>query len=185
MKSRGIAPGLLLAMPQLRDPNFDHAVVLMIEHTENGSFGLIVNRQTELSVTEVMSTLGVTWTGDPGACVWIGGPVMPRTGWLLHEPSQIEQSEGSVPVTPEIILSTSPEPLRALAASPPRNVRFLMGYSGWGSSQLERELAMSSWILAEASPQLVFETPAEEMWETAMRSLGIDPASLIPADGIH
>jgi putative transcriptional regulator len=185
MSSRGIAPGLLLAMPQLEDPNFERSVVLMVEHTEHGSFGLVLNRPTAIPVVEVMTSLGVEWTGDPEAKVWTGGPVMPGTGWLLHAPTELTGGEGMVTVTSEIVLSTSPERLKALAAQPPANVRFLMGYSGWGASQLEAELATGSWIVAEATPELVFETPADEMWEATMRALGIDPATLVQTSGVH
>jgi putative transcriptional regulator len=185
MTTRGVAPGLLLAMPQLEDPNFERAVVLMIEHTDHGSFGLIVNRPTSIQVADVMTSLDVTWTGNPDAVVWSGGPVMPGTGWLLHEPVDLPVEEGFVAVAPGIVLSTSPERLRALAAAPPGQIRFLMGYSGWGSAQLEGELAASSWLTAEATPGLVFETAPDEMWEAAMRSLGVDPVTLVPASGVH
>ncbi len=185
MSIREIAPGLLLAMPQLEDPNFERSVVLMVEHTEHGSFGLILNRPTTIPVSEVMASLEVEWTGDPEANVWTGGPVMPGTGWLLHEPSGAISGEGTVKLTEQIVLSTSPERLRMIAATPPDRVRFLMGYSGWGAAQLEHELAAGSWILAEVTPELVFATPAEEMWAAAIHSLGIDPASLVQTHGIH
>ncbi len=185
MTTRGIAPGLLLAMPQLQDPNFARAVVLMVEHTDQGSFGLIVNRPTSIQVAEVMRSLDVVWTGQPEAMVWYGGPVMPGTGWLLHAPTPEPAEEGGLTVAPGILLSTSPEQLRELAAHPPEHLRFLMGYSGWGSAQLESELATSSWLSAEATPELVFGTAPEEMWEAATRSLGIDPSTLVPAAGVH
>ncbi len=185
MTTRGIAPGLLLAMPQLRDPNFERAVVLMVEHTDHGSFGLILNRPTSLRIAEVMSSLDVAWTGNPDAVVWYGGPVMPGTGWLLHPPSTDPADGGVITVGPGIELSTSPEQLRALAAQPPAGMRFLMGYSGWGSAQLEGELVTSSWLTADATPELVFGTPPEQMWDAATRSLGIDPTTLVPAAGVH
>ncbi len=185
MDARKIAPGLMLAMPQLEDPNFTRSVILMIEHNEEGSFGLIVNRPSDLLVADVLSSLGIEWTSDPEELVWSGGPVMPRTGWVLHEPVDIPDEEGKVDVTPEIVLSTSPDRLRAIAQAPPPRVRFVLGFSGWGPAQLESELAAGAWITAEVTPELIFNTPAEEMWETVLRSLGIDPASLVPAAGVH
>ena len=185
MTTRGIAPGLLLAMPQLEDPNFERAVVLMVEHTDQGSFGLILNHPTSIPVAEVMSSLDIIWTGHADTVVWYGGPVMPGSGWLLHPPGADPGDEGRVTVAPGIELSTSPAQLRALAAEPPSEMRFLMGYSGWGSRQLEAELATGSWLTAEATPQLVFGTPPERMWDAATRSLGIDPGTLVPATGVH
>ena len=85
MSERGIAPGLLLAMPQMGDPNFRRSVVLMVEHNAEQSFGLVVNRPSEVPVSEVMTPLGVSWR-EADARVFMGGPVAPGSGWLLHEP---------------------------------------------------------------------------------------------------
>ncbi len=185
MSERSVAPGLLIAMPQLPDPNFERSVVLMVKHDDEGSFGLVINRPSELQVSEVMRAMGVEWLGDPDDPVWYGGPVMPRTGWLLHTPVERVHPEGAIQVTGEIELSTSPEQLRALAAAPPPRVRFLMGYAGWGAAQLEHELVEGTWLLAEASPELCFDTEAEHIWEQAIRSLGVDPTTLAPAHGVH
>jgi putative transcriptional regulator len=184
MNQRGIAPGLLVAMPQLEDPNFERSVVLMVEHSDEGSWGLIMNRPSTIAVSDILSSLGISWAGDPEAVVWSGGPVQPRTGWLVHRPVPGGDEE-TLEVTPGISLTTSPDRLRVLAMEPPQQVRFLMGYSGWGSGQLETELASGAWVNAEATPDLIFETPADEMWETTLRSLGIDPVTLVPARGVH
>jgi putative transcriptional regulator len=181
-----IAGGLLIAMPQLvTDPNFARSVVLMIEHTDEGSLGLVVNRPLELSLGDVMRTLDLEWEGDPEDPVYSGGPVQPQSGWVLHEPVELPVEQPSLSVSSGIQLSTSPEQLRELAAAPPDRVRFLLGYAGWAPGQLEGELAAGAWLLAPSSAQLVFETPAESIWETAIRSLGIEPATLIPGGGVH
>jgi putative transcriptional regulator len=183
---RSVAPGFLIAMPQLPDPNFERSVVLMIEHGPSGSLGLVVNRPSELRLAEVIETLGFEWSGDPEAVIWNGGPVTPRSGWLLHEPiPEVEDGEGLIEVTHGIYLSTSAEHLRSVAAAPPARLRFLLGYAGWGAAQLESELASGSWLLAPATSQLLFDTPPELMWQAAIRSLGIDPGRLVPAQGVH
>jgi putative transcriptional regulator len=185
MDEGAIAPGLLLAMPQLDDPNFERAVVLMIEHNEEGSFGLIVNRPSDLRIPDVLESMSIEWGGDPEAVVWSGGPVMPHTGWVLHEPTDLPIEEGRVDIVPGIMLSTSPERLRALAEKPPGKIRFVLGFSGWGPAQLEEELASGAWLNAQVTPELVFETPSAAMWEAALRSLGIEPTTLVPARGVH
>lgn len=185
MESRDITPGLLLAMPQLEDPNFERSVLLMIEHNRDGSFGLILNRPSDLKVCEVLETLSIEWGGSEEEVVWSGGPVMPGTGWVLHEPVDLATDEGGVEVIPGVVLSTSPERLRALAELPPARMRFVLGFSGWGASQLESELALGTWLAAEATAEIVFETPAEAMWEAVLRSLGVEPATLVPARGVH
>ncbi len=187
-----LAPGLLLAMPQLMDPNFTRSVVLMIEHGDGGSFGLVINQPSPIKATELLESLGMEWRGDPDALVWSGGPVSPATGWVLHEPypplpATARLGEGStIHVAPGLALTTSPDALRTIAAAPPRRIRLLLGYSGWASGQLATEMARGSWLHADCTPELVFDASADEMWVRSMQSLGINsPESLVQGRGIH
>ena len=186
LESSNLAPGLLLAMPQLADPNFSRAVVLMIEHSELGSFGLVINHPSPIKASELLDSLEMSWHGEDSAVVWAGGPVSPSTGWVLHEPVGIaEPGQGTIAITSSISLSTSPDRLRAIANRPPRNIRLLLGYSGWGPGQLAAEMARGAWLHTDATPHLVFETPPDEIWDTAMRSLGINPRDLFVGGGVN
>lgn len=182
-----MAPGLLLAMPQLADPNFSRAVVLMIEHGEQGSFGLVINHPSPIRASELLESLEMHWRGDAAAVVWAGGPVSPSTGWVLHAPIGIAVANtgGTIEISSSISLSTSPDRLRSIANQPPRNVRLLLGYSGWGPGQLAREMASGAWLHTAADPKLVFETPPDEMWNAAMQSLGVNPADLFVGRGVN
>lgn len=177
-------------MPQLHDPNFSHAVVLMIEHSDDGSFGLVVNQPSPIKATELLQSLDMSWGGDLSAVVWSGGPVSPTTGWVLHQPMdgldmRPRRGGGTIDVAPGIALTTSPERLRTIATAPPDRVRLLLGYSGWGPGQLAEEMARGAWLHAEADPALIFDSPAPELWARAIRSLGINPESLIPGRGTN
>jgi putative transcriptional regulator len=186
VESANLAPGLLLAMPQLSDPNFSRAVVLMIEHSPQGSFGLVINHPSPITATELLDSLQMSWRGEASAVVWAGGPVSPSTGWVLHEPVGVAQpGQGTIAITSSISLSTSPDRLRAIANQPPRNIRLLLGYSGWGPGQLEAEMARGAWLHASADPKIVFDTPAEDIWGSAMRSLGVSPESLFVGRGVN
>ena len=192
MNQTSLAPGLLLAMPQLLDPNFTRAVVLMIEHGEAGSFGLVVNQPSPIKASELLESLEMPWHGDGDALVWSGGPVSPTTGWVLHEPLDGLDataglgSSGTVHVASGLDLSTSPEKLRVIAATPPRRLRLLLGYSGWAPGQLAAEMARGSWLHADADPEIIFDTPVEVMWDRAVRSLGIaNPESVVQGRGVH
>ena len=100
VESANLAPGLLLAMPQLSDPNFSRAVVLMIEHSANGSFGLVVNHPSPIKASELLDSLEMSWRGEDSAVVWAGGPVSPSTGWVLHEPVIVAQpGQGTIAIT--------------------------------------------------------------------------------------
>ena len=178
MESANLAPGLLLAMPQLADPNFSRSVVLMIEHSDQGSFGLVINHPSPIKAAELLDSLDMSWHGDDAAVVWAGGPVAPSTGWVLHEPVN-GVGQGTIPITSTISLSTSPDKLRTIATAPPRNIRLLLGYSGWAPGHLPR----GAWLHTAATPSLVFETPPDLIWDTAMRTLGIDPRELFTGRG--
>jgi putative transcriptional regulator len=174
-------------MPQLADPNFSRSVVLMIEHGDEGSFGLVINHPSPIKASELLDSLEMSWRGEDSAVVWAGGPVSPSTGWVLHEPVGLAQpgEGGTIEITSTIALSTSPDRLRVIASSPPRNVRLLLGYSGWGPGQLAVEMARGAWLHTEIDENLVFGTPPDEMWAAAIRTLGINPADLMPSRGVN
>ncbi|MCP4007747.1 MAG: YqgE/AlgH family protein [bacterium] len=186
MSEQKIAPGLLLAMPQLQDPNFQRSVVLMVQHDSEMSLGLILNRPSETTVTEILGAMGIPWRGDTDDLVWEGGPVMPETGWLLHTRSKnVPPGDGTLELLAGISLTTSPENLQFLAQQPPAHVRFLMGYAGWGAGQLSAELVEGAWLAIKATRELIFETEPDVMWESALASIGVDPGSLFPGQGVH
>ena len=169
-----IAPGLLIATPQLRDPNFDQTVVLMFEHGDEGAIGLVVNRQLDLLVEQVLSDLNITSGALGSRAVHYGGPVSMEIGWVIHSPDYEEASTRRV--TDELSVSTSREILDALAADEgPTRYMLCLGYAGWGAGQLEREVGQGAWLTAPAAARLVFDVPVSERWKAAYGLLGIDP----------
>jgi putative transcriptional regulator len=178
----GIAPALLLSMPQLVDPNFHRTVVLLCEHNADGAFGLVINRPTDTSASQAVRLLPPP-SRDGGLALWAGGPVEPQRGWILmgSEPSESE----AVSVADGVYLSTSPLLLRRLIETAPPRTRVLTGYAGWGPGQLDAELAASAWLISEVDASIVFETPAATMWEQAIRKLGADPGKLHSGHGVH
>jgi putative transcriptional regulator len=184
--SPSLAPALLLSMPQLADPNFNRTVVLLCRHNEEGAFGLVVNRPVMTSgpvIVQVRSdatTERETLDTSEELQVWVGGPVEPQRSWILvgHDEDTAEQERG-VSIVDGLYLSTSPELLRrVLGPNPPARTRLIVGYSGWKSGQLEAELRASAWLTSEVDRELIFDTPPDRMWETALRRLGADPSTL-------
>jgi putative transcriptional regulator len=182
-----LAPTLLLAMPQLRDPNFVHSVVLLCEHTPKGAMGFVVNRSTDVRAAGAVQ-LDAPLTRDSGILLWSGGPVEPDRGFLLlgRDPGTGDSER----IAEGFHLTASLVVLRGLLDAEPDAVaaprcRLLLGYAGWGPGQLDAELAASAWLAAPLDPDLVFETPAEQMWERAIRSLGVDPMALQLGPGIQ
>jgi putative transcriptional regulator len=185
-----LAPALLLSMPQLLDPNFARTVVLLCRHSEDGAFGLVLNRP---AIAAGRLTIG----GSPGAAfdgelpVWVGGPVEPERSWVLVGPdcprsAQADDEEHVLRIAEGLDLSASPELLVAMfQAAPLSHTRLVIGYSGWSAGQLEGELEESSWLMSDVDPRFIFETPPEDLWEAAIRRLGVDPGALQMGRGVH
>lgn len=180
----GSAPILLLSMPQMVDPNFAKAVVLLVDYTEEGAFGLVVNRQMDDPAWTLIRT-------DPEIDVhrdvrlFVGGPVEPQRTWVLMADAQGPEDEQRE-VSPGVLLSASRDLTMSLLQSPPSTrARVIAGYAGWRAGQLEAEIAESSWLTLEVDPALIFGVPPEQMWEAALRRLGTDPSSLQSSSGVH
>lgn len=183
------APTLLVAMPQVLDPFFHKSVVLLIHQDDDeGSFGVIVNRQTGIKVSEILSGLEIEWHGDASSLAYFGGPVQPQLGSVLFVRGESppdgdggdEESAlaAATEVAPGLAVTHHVGDLRVLAEQPPEKVRLYLGYAGWGAGQLMQEILRDDWLLAPVAEELIFAPDPAEVWEQALRSVGVDPASL-------
>ena len=178
------APLLLLSMPQMADPNFARTVVLLCEYTDQGAFGLVVNRPMSEPAWTLVKTEPAVRV-DPELRLWIGGPVDPQRTWVLTADSAGPDDEQKE-ICDGVVLSASKAlTLQVLQAPPSKRARVIVGYAAWGPGQLETELASSSWLTIGVDPSLIFDVPAEQMWEAAIRRLGSDPASFQTSTGVH
>lgn len=173
-------PVLLLAMPQIQDPFFAKSVVLLLAHEEEGSFGFIVNRRTELKVAAILEDLNLAWAGDAEALAGFGGPVQPQVGTVLFAGGEraLPAFENSSEVAAGVHLTQHVGELGLLGASPPERFRLLLGHAGWGAGQLVDEILRNDWLTAPVDPDLIFGEETEEVWEAALASVGVDPAAL-------
>lgn len=180
-----LKPSLLLSMPQMQDPNFARAVVLLCEYRPEGAFGLVINRPTDMPAIE-MVRLEPPVTGGNRLPLFVGGPVQPERGWILLPEPPAGGDEDYRTIHEGLYLSASPAVLRSVleATTAPR-ARVLAGYAGWGPGQLDEELAQSAWLIGDIHLDLVFDVSASAMWETAIRRLGADPSSLQASHGVH
>ena len=178
------APILLLSMPQMADPNFARTVVLLCDYTEEGAFGLVVNRQMTEPAWKLVKTDPPVRV-DPDLRLWIGGPVDPQRAWVLMSEAQGPDEEQRE-ICPGVLLSASRDLTLQLLQSPPSSrSRIIVGYAGWRGGQLDQEIAASAWLAMEVDPSLIFGVPPEDMWETAIRRLGTDPSGLQSSSGVH
>jgi putative transcriptional regulator len=182
---RSLAPSLLVALPDLADPNFRRTVVLLVHHDEDGTVGLVLNRKTDLSAEDLCGTLDVEWSGDPELVVNWGGPVQPNTGWVVAGGDELGALPESTRCTDELYFAGSLDALRIVAERVPERLRLFLGYAGWGPGQLEGEIAAGAWVVAPLSLESVFEVAEEDLWTHAWRVLGIDPATIVSTPGVH
>jgi len=186
MESPNLTDHFIIAMPDLDDQNFDHSVTYICEHDANGCFGIVINKETDLTVKEVFEQMEIPVSSDNTAQqdnVYLGGPVHPGRGFILHNP--VGEWVSSLKVNDNIALTTSKDILEAIAndAGPERSM-LALGYAGWGPGQLEKELAANSWLSCPAEEQIIFNTPVEKRWQAAADLLGVD-LNLLSHDSGH
>jgi len=161
---------LLIADPFLKDPNFMRTVVFLCEHQVEGSFGFVLNKNYDYSLSELIS--GVEDLKIP---VYFGGPVQMDTIHFLHQyPDKIAGGQeiidgifwgGDFETTINLIRKGEVDV---------NKIRFFIGYSGWGTGQLDSEMQEKSWLTVQANRQLIFEKKTDEIWKESLRHLGGD-----------
>lgn len=174
-------PLLLMAMPQVQDPFFHRSVVLLLHHESEGSFGFIVNRPTGIKISEILKGMDVGWQGHKDAVAFFGGPVQPQQGTVLFTPGALAgngEEETAAEVLPGVALTQHIGDLSRLAEAPPDHFRLLLGYAGWGEGQLIEEILRNDWLVAPVRSDLIFASDPETVWDEALRSVGVDPATL-------
>jgi putative transcriptional regulator len=159
----------LVAAPKLLDGNFVRTVILMVDHSDSGALGLILNRPTGLTVKELWAQVLATSDEASGECltddtVYTGGPC---TGTLmaLHSNEDLAQ----LVVLPGVYFSSQIDQLSTLLSTGSHPLKVFYGYSGWGKSQLEREMETGSWLVAEPTLELVMSDP-DELWDVLVKS---------------
>ncbi len=171
MKNESLLPQagrLLIAQPLLGDPNFDKAVVLLTDHNPQGSVGFVLNRPLSFNLNELL----IDFPPLKGV-VYYGGPVRDDSLFFIHRKGDL--IPGGQPIANGWHWGGDLEPLKELIRSEliqTNDIRFYLGYSGWGARQLEDELEQKSWLVNEASSVNPFTDKPGDMWLQVMRSQG-------------
>lgn len=176
-----LAGKLIVAMPGMGDPRFEHAVIMMCMHTPEGAMGLIVNKpRLALTLGEVLGHLGIKTRDDLAPRrVLDGGPVKPDRGYVLHSDDYAAAGPATHDVAPGVRLTETREVLEALGdARAPERFVLALGSSGWGAGQLEDELRRNAWFVVEPEDAILFDADYDEKWTRAIAKLGFDPAQL-------
>lgn len=176
---------LLIAMPGMGDMRFEHSVVFLCSHGDEGAMGLIVNKPAEdVRLIHLLKQLEIK-PKPPGQDmpVHFGGPVENARGFVLHSPEYTSNLR-SMPINDAFSMTATLDILEDIATGAgPDRALMMLGYAGWGPGQLETEITMNGWLTAEADVGLVFDVPDTKKWSAALKSLGVDPLTLSACAG--
>lgn len=169
----------LIAMPGMGDERFEKSVIYICSHTSEGAMGLVINHPAALiNFSQLLKELKIPAPATlPELPIYLGGPVEKGRGFVLHSSEYIKPS--TLIVSDTIALTATTEILKAVADDKgPHSHMLILGYTGWGAGQLEREMQDNAWHVSDADDQIIFATANENKWSRAMASMGIDVSML-------
>lgn len=150
------------------DPYFKRSVVLMVDHNDEGTFGFILNKPMNLSINDTLMDFP-----EFGVEVFMGGPVQPENLFFLHT---LGEELGDVElIAPGLWWGGDFNKLKARIITgtlEPNQIRFFVGYAGWGEDQLAAEMREESWLISEPNVHDIFNTPSEDLWQESLRKMG-------------
>lgn len=171
----------LIATPDIESGIFFRGVVLICEHSPNGSFGIVINKSLELELPdEILNAQNLT---NPKVAIRAGGPVQTNQMMLLHESKSIPQQ--TLEICEGVYLGGDLQFLQEVISNKEGpHIHLCFGYAGWGAGQLEREFLDGHWFLCPASRPHIFETQPDQIWSSLLREMGGKYAtlSMIPED---
>lgn len=158
--SKGV---FLVADPKIGDPNFKKTVILLLQHSVKGTIGLIINRPTNVPLSQILPQVDVQ--AQPSGSLYDGGPVDRKTLTLLYRTQS--PPNGAKPLFADVYASQAARVLAEQLRSTEENKGFRLyaGYAGWGGGQLRREMKRGDWHIVKADVPSLYERPAERVWQ--------------------
>ncbi|MEO1896274.1 MAG: YqgE/AlgH family protein [Cycloclasticus sp.] len=175
----------LIAMPSLEGDDFSKSVTYLCQHDEDGALGLVINKPHTMTMKAIFDQLAIKAVSPDVANIplFMGGPVQPERGFVLHTP--VGNWDSTLKVNDEFALTSSKDILIAIAENKgPEKWLVALGYAGWGAGQLEQEIQRNAWLHGEAERHIIFEEPVMQRWELASHRIGVD-ISLMSTDAGH
>ncbi len=170
-----LAGQLLVAPPDMADPRFARAVILMVRHDKDGAFGIVINRPVEeRPLAALLRAFGQKDVNVEGTIrLFAGGPVEPQIGFVLHT-AEYHRPE-TLAIGDHLAVTSSPDVLRDIGQHHgPTKSLLAFGYAGWGPGQLESEMAQRTWFTAPADLALIFDEDRAKLWDAAMARRAIN-----------
>lgn len=177
----------LIAMPHLRDPNFNGSVTYLWKHDSDGALGLVVNRPSKLVIPDLMDELGITIKDEfmarlQDSSILTGGPVERNKGFILHEAGT--EWDYTLAVNDDISLSMSRDILQEIAdGGGPSRYLVALGCAGWDAGQLEQEISDNVWLTVPVDTDLLFSTDYDNKASAVAALLGVSMSQLASLAG--
>lgn len=174
----------IVAMPNLADPNFFHTVTYLCQHNSEGALGIIINRLAGMKMSEIFKQMDIRVTSTSAAetSVFSGGPVQQDRGFVIH--TRCGSWDATMAISDTISLTTSRDVIEAIAMGEgPEKYLVALGYAGWSSGQLEKEILDNAWLHIPFNTQVLFETPINMRWTAAADRIGINIKNLTSPAG--
>lgn len=163
-----LAGQILIAAPDMREP-FDHAVILMAQHSRDGALGIVINHPLGTRpIAALLEALGANANGVTGSVrIFLGGPVSPTMAVVIHNAGY--RRDGTLDIDGRVALSDAAEVLGDLGQGKgPAKSLVALGYAGWAPLQLEDEISRGAWVTMPEDPKLVFDDDRAKVWTDAM-----------------
>ena len=167
----------IIAMPELADTLFKKSVSLICQHNEQGAMGFTINNPTDITFETFLSHLDIPLENKSisQTPVYLGGPVATSHGFILFANHTEQKWEQTMAINKHLFLSSSKDILTAIAQGKgPSDYLIFLGYSGWNSGQIEKEIQENSWLNVTSDNDIIFHTPIHQRWEDAALKMGID-----------
>ena len=162
-----LSPFFLGAKPSMEDDRFAQSVILVIEHNDEGSYGVVVNCPLPLSLETIASDATLSYERNPEERAWYGGPMDPIRGTVL--------TRGGLPTAEDTVLdlyhylSPRKDLLKTLLQDPKARFKLFLGYAGWGPNQLMDEIEEGTWHVRPFNGEWLLNIRPELLWEQALR----------------
>lgn len=175
---------VLIAVPSLHDDGFEHSVVYVCEHQRQGGVGLIINKPLVYPLGFMFDLLNIqsNVVEQKNRPLLYGGPLQPERGFVIHRPAGHWGS--SLLLEDNVTLTTSNDIIRAFAKGDgPKDSLVALGFVGWDSAKLEKEIVEDRWLVSHCKSELLYEVPFEKRWEYAASMIGINLSHLVEGGG--
>jgi putative transcriptional regulator len=171
---------ILVSEPFLKDFYFKRSIVLLAEHNDDGTFGLVLNKPTDIKLSEIINDKSFKISKEFDNCVYLGGPVKTDSLFFIHTRNDLIANcikiieglfwGGDIKLVNHLIET------KALSKN---DIRFYIGYSGWEPKQLDQELKEHSWVVANTNVDFLLKNPPETLWKNTVKLLGKEYAEWV------